>query len=271
MVASLTPHELSILRRVVSRWVQDRFCNQILISSRHDHFDLMKLPLEIREIIYFYLLVPADGRTSSNSLRFRYCPPILRTCTTIYHEATKVLFQHSTFYCSVFIGWGQPFSRKDEVALAGFRNIDISLYLEQWHIDETKAVDYGPVQCLEKLVQGIESRGDGVSVHLTLTVHPAMTGRYKFDSNKFTPGDEFKFISVDQMKEAWMRAHMRRVVSSIMLHLEERALYVNLITNREQVGYEIRVKRTSTTAVLCKIPSARLQGKCPSEVEDPTS
>lgn len=121
------------------------------LTCSHDHLDFLRLPIEIREMIYFHLVVPSSGcighfyplvsksdQYYSHSWRnhphpgSEYplpCLPTFRACSSIYAEAQETMFEN-TAYRNDIVDISNAISfERDIFAIGGFRKLSLKVQL----------------------------------------------------------------------------------------------------------------------------------------------
>ncbi|KAE9993891.1 hypothetical protein EG327_002514 [Venturia inaequalis] len=161
IIVSLSPHELSIIGRAL---------------TGYSNLVFMKLPPEIREMIYSRLVIPEERTFRSNSIqrenkyqndeyeeggmsprptqppaRAFYCLSILRTSSIICNEALELMYKNVIYEfeardnminimgnCAIVVH-----DAKDDIALTRFRQFHLIISAYNLHIDDTGIITFG--------------------------------------------------------------------------------------------------------------------------------
>ncbi|TID15289.1 Mitochondrial inner membrane i-AAA protease supercomplex subunit [Venturia nashicola] len=244
--------------------------NKLRVSiSGFDHFDFMQLPLEVREMIYKYLVL-TSGVFSDPWTRYdtRVVPhPILSVSKEICSEVQSVMYRNTTFRHS--------FEMKDYLAdtienhrfaFRQFRNVELGLTPLGWHIHDDKEEQDLP-RLLQCLVNILASRDSLLETSLKLTfVNRTATSRRSTNAyfaihyhkpcshglfepcQRGLPGTDEE--QLEELKAAWMRAQFLHLVNKFRTILANKGLnFVTVTTNVEQTGHNVRVQRINEFTV----------------------
>ncbi|RDI79104.1 hypothetical protein Vi05172_g10893 [Venturia inaequalis] len=160
-ITSLSPHELSIIGRAL---------------AGYSNLVFMKLPPEIREMIYSRLVIPEERTFRSKSIqrenkyqndeyeeggmpprptqppaRAFYCLSILRNSSIICNEALELMYKNVIYEfeardnminimgnCAIVVH-----DAKDDIALTRFRQFHLIISAYNLHIDDTGIITFG--------------------------------------------------------------------------------------------------------------------------------
>lgn len=251
----------------------------------------MKLPLEIREMIYSRLVIPEERTFRSKSIqrenkyqndeyeeggmpprptqppaRAFYCLSILRTSSIICNEALELMYKNVIYEfeardnvinimgnCAIVVH-----DAKDDIALTRLRQFHLIISAYNLHIDDTGIITFGIAHFFRHIQSILATRADGIKLKVTFT----------FTERRYDPFDPSQTFSVTTgvrdralcLHAAFIRAQTRTFVSRIRSELLAQAPQVTLETNAEADGFQVRVKRVSSKIVRYKIPGSRSQG-----------
>jgi hypothetical protein len=166
---------------------------------------------------------------------------------------------------------------KDKLALAKFRNIDLKMTTLGWHIHQSKMEPSDLTFAIRSMVKILNSRVDHAPTMLTLTfatrtttTHNSSNAYYSINYHVrcnhglFHPCKQHLPGNLDEQEEelkaAWMRAHLQFLVSRVRDSLERTAPFVTLKTNVDETGHNVRVQRVDEFTVKFKNLNTRKEG-----------
>lgn len=251
----------------------------------------MKLPPEIREMIYFYLFIPEDRKyrsklfqkegesnyddyksggqhTSQPQAKAFNDFSILRTSSIIYNEAMdlickNVIYEFEARESTDDLGFQKmPVAiiqdTQADIALTRFHRFHLIVSLYNLHIDDTGINDLGIAHFFRHIQSILATRKDGVKLKLKVTFKWRNVHWDPFDAHADTFQTRFGRNHLGRM--AFFRAQIYAFVSRIRSELLGQAPHVRLETNAEGDGHQVRVKRLSSDRVLYKDLEVRRRG-----------
>lgn len=172
-----------------------------------------------------------------------------------------------TFNIEAHVG-SMGYSQWQSYGIANFRYLSLTVFLQEFGLDETSIHRYGVQAFFDYMVEILANRaGEGV-VNLKICFKVRERGLWSIQRGRipydvFNPKIQPRLLSSNlriseySRRVAWFRAQVRHRVSCLRAALLEYAPYVNLETNIESGGFQVQVKRLSSTQVMVKIPDFR--------------
>jgi hypothetical protein len=240
-------------------------------------------------MIYFHLDVPDEGvhlcrrDTQADDLQhpaplriiFKCHVPILTTFSAVCSEALNVMYQHTNF--NIYFHNKETKSvgdqERDDLALTRFRELRLTVFLGRNYSYNTfqdasnlqtffsrvrsllaNRTDNGVINLRIEFLDRSALRFVGLEIFRRATIWDTFDPSHKFEGSN-------KRELVKEVEAAWCRAHTRELVTRWRSELQFQAPNVKLETNAERDGFEVRVKRVSSTLVHFKVSGARIQGR----------
>ncbi|KAE9971249.1 hypothetical protein EG328_005760 [Venturia inaequalis] len=272
VVEGLTPLQFNKLRASISRF---------------EHFDFMRLPPEIREMIYSYWVLTSGVLSASWNGYKRLCPPpILTTSKEVCNEVQSVMYRNTTFRHTFemkdYLNRSIISVHKYQFAFRMFRNIELTLTPLGWHIHQEEEEKDLP-HLLHSLSNILATRNNLLETRLKLTFVTRTAASTRLSTNAHFAIDYHRLCrhglfepcqrglpgtveeQYEELKAAWMRAQFLYLVTRFRSALAAKGVnFVIVNTNVEQTGHNIRVQRVNEYTVNFRNLSTGVEGviKC---------
>ncbi|QDS74886.1 hypothetical protein FKW77_003636 [Venturia effusa] len=283
MVMTLRPDQLSILSRAISGYV---------------NFDFMKLPLEIREMIYAYVVAPNSGALCSRGVTGKY-PKLSEAAMRILYQTTPTFYQSvpmfttSTVVCQELESFmfktirfriyfheqitknSTGFDERNDLALMKFNNIDIYVFLKRGEVFDigTFGGQRRVAAFLSHILAVLAKRAGESVVYLNVHFHHNIgkINAFRAQRGLITVWDfldpSHKFLGTSsphfekEIQAVWLRMKCRNMVLRWHSELYIYAPNVKVKTNTTRSGFEVLGKMVGSKLVRFKIPTSRVQGE----------
>jgi hypothetical protein len=275
IVNVLSHGELNLLRAALSRYTySNSFCVCVITncSFRHQHFDFMALPLEIRDMIYTLLLLPEDSNKFRRSRGKKEMFPIpgltvLRTCKQVCSEGLRILYLRGhlrlvptiTTVCDSEFDY-TPITKAKKLKL----DFTVRRFYGSYRLSPSTTTLTRLLREITTLYEGEHKSGNRqpVVLHINLKVGHELICYHQWKSTDiFDPTNTHLQPTTwtgkgDVREVTWLRVQLPVLIDEMRADLLGKAPHVTLTSNVDNLGpYTIITRRVSEKEILFSDPS----------------